>query len=97
VVNRYHPDNDISLEDVQRTLGLQVFRTLSNDYDSVSRSISTGKPIVLNGNSKFSQDLKALGAAVTGLRDKNARGGRLRALSAPLGRLLGRDAKEPKE
>ena len=97
VVNRYHPDNDISLEDVQQTLGMPVFRTLSNDYESVSRSISTGKPIVLNGNSKFSQDLKALGAEVTGLRDKGARGGRLRALSAPLGKLLGRGAKEPKE
>jgi hypothetical protein len=27
VVNRYHPDNDISLEDVQRTLGMTVYRT----------------------------------------------------------------------
>ena len=66
VVNRYHPDNEISLEDVQRTLGMPVYRTLSNDYDGVSRSISTGKPIVLNGNSKFSRDMKALGAQVTG-------------------------------
>jgi hypothetical protein len=36
----------------------------------VSRSISTGKPIVLNGNSKFSRDIKALGAEVTGLRGR---------------------------
>ena len=66
VVNRYHPDNDISLEDVQRTLGITVYHTLCNDYEGVSRSISTGKPIVLNGNSKFSRDMKALGAQVTG-------------------------------
>jgi pilus assembly protein CpaE len=98
VVNRYHPDNDISLEDVQRTLGIPVFRTLGNDYEGVSRSISTGKPIVLNGNSKFSRDMKALGAEVTGIRGKKGgRGGRLRALSAPLGRLLGRAAKAPEE
>jgi pilus assembly protein CpaE len=97
VVNRYHPENDITLDDVQRTLGIPVFRTLSNDYEGVSRSISTGKPIVLNGNSKFSRDVKALGVEVTGIRGKGDRGGRLRALSAPLGRLLGRGAKGPKE
>jgi pilus assembly protein CpaE len=97
VVNRYHPDNDISLDDVQRTLGMPVFRTLCNDYESVSRSINTGTPIVLNGNSKFSKEMKMLGVEVTGLRDKGARGGRLQALSAPLARLFGRGAKSPKE
>jgi pilus assembly protein CpaE len=93
VVNRYNPDNDISLDDVQRTLGLPVFGTLGNDYLGVIHSISTGKPIVLNGNSKFSRDMKAIGAQVTGIRDKGERGGRLRAL----GRILGRGAKGPKE
>ena len=97
VVNRYHAENDISLQDVQQTLGIPVFHTLCNDYDEVSRSISTGKPIVLNGNSKFSRDMKALGVQVTGIRGKGDRGGRLRALSAPFARLLGRGAKGPKE
>jgi pilus assembly protein CpaE len=97
VVNRYHPENDISLDDVQRTLGLPVFRTLCNDYDGVSRSISAGTPIVLNGNSKFSKEMKMLGVEVTGLRDKGDRGGRLRAFSAPLARLFSRGAKSPKE
>jgi hypothetical protein len=42
--------------------------------------------------------MKMLGVAVTGIRDKKGdRGGRLRALSAPLGRLFGRGAKSPKE
>jgi pilus assembly protein CpaE len=91
VVNRYHSDNDITLEDVARTLGMPVFRTLSNDYEGVSRSITTGKPIVLNGNSKFSQDMKALGAQVAGLGGKKAgTGGRLSSLTAPLGKLFGR-------
>jgi pilus assembly protein CpaE len=97
VVNRYHPDNEISLEDVARTVGVPVYHTLCNDYDEVSRSISTGKPIVLNGNSKFSRDMKALGAEVTGIRGKGEAGGRLRALSAPLGKLLGRGPKGSKE
>ena len=97
VVNRYHPENEISLDDVQRTLGIPVFRTLGNDYEGVSRSISTGRPIVLNGNSKFSRDMMALGAEVTGIRGKGERGGRLSALSAPLSRLLRRASKGPKE
>jgi Flp pilus assembly CpaE family ATPase len=89
VVNRYHSDNDITLDDVAQTLGMPVFRTLSNDYEGVSRSITTGKPIVLNGNSKFSQDMKALGAQVAGLGGKKAgRSGRLSGLS--LGKLFGR-------
>ena len=37
VVNRYHSDNDITLDDVAQTLGMPVFRTLSNDYEGVSR------------------------------------------------------------
>jgi pilus assembly protein CpaE len=97
VVNRYHPENDISLDDVERTIGIPVYRTLSNDYDGVSRSISTGKPIVLNGNSKFSRDMKELGAEVTGIRGKKAGRGPLGALSAPLGKLFGRGAKGTKE
>jgi hypothetical protein len=57
-----------------------------------SRSITTGKPIVLNGTSKFSQDMKALGAAVAGIGGKKGeRGGRFGALSAPLGRLFSRN------
>jgi pilus assembly protein CpaE len=98
VVNRYHPENDISLDDVQRTLEMPVFSTLCNDYEGVSRSINTGTPIVLNGNSKFSRDMKTLGVQVTGIRGKTGgRGGRLRALSAPLGRLFGRGAKSTEE
>ena len=93
VVNRYHPDNEISLEDVQRTIGIPVYHTLCNDYDEVSRSISSGKPIVLNGNSKFSRDMKGLGALVTGIRGKGDHGGRFRALSS----LLRRGSKGSKE
>jgi len=97
VVNRYHSGLDISIADVEQTLGMPVYRTLSNDYDGVSNSITTGKPIVLNGHSKYSQDMKALGAQVTGLRGKGDRPSRFRAISAPLGRLLGRGSKGPEE
>jgi hypothetical protein len=41
--------------------------------------------------------MKALGAHVTGIHMKKAGGGRLRALTAPLGKLLRRGAKKPEE
>ena len=94
IVNRYHPNLDISIPDVERTIGLKVYRTLANDYEAVSRSINTGKPIVLDGNSKFSQDMKALGAEVTGLRVKSA--DRTTPLGA-LGRLLTRGVSRTRE
>jgi pilus assembly protein CpaE len=95
IVNRYNSTNDISLKDVEHTLGLKVFRTLTNDYEGVSRSINTGKPIVLSGDSKYGADIQALGRDVTGLKPKKGRGrGRLAALSAPFGKLFRRGGAE---
>jgi pilus assembly protein CpaE len=84
VINRFQAEGDISLEDVSRTLGLKVFGTLSNDYEAVVDSINTGQPIVLNGTSAYTRDIKALGAQIAGLRpgDTSKRG--------VVGRLLGR-------
>ena len=91
IVNRYNAANDISLKDVEHTLGLKVYWKLSNDYEAVIRSINTGKPIVLNGDSNYGEDVKALGREVTGLKPKKGGGrGKLAALSAPFGKLFGR-------
>jgi Flp pilus assembly CpaE family ATPase len=91
IVNRYNAANDISLKDVEHTIGLKVYRTLSNDYEGVSRSISTGKPIVLSGDSKYGADIQALGREVTGLKPKKGGGrGKLAALTGPFGKLFGR-------
>jgi pilus assembly protein CpaE len=85
IVNRYQADGDISLDDVSRTLGLKVFWTISNDYGAVVDSINTGKPIVLNGTSAYTKDIKALGAQIAGLRPDGA--GDRRGV---VGRLMGR-------
>jgi len=71
IVNRYQPDEEIGLKEVEQTLGLKVFWTLSNDYEAVIRSINQGKPIVLNGSSKYTKDVKALGAKIAGLGGKD--------------------------
>jgi pilus assembly protein CpaE len=69
VVNRYHPDNVISLDEVHRTLGLDVHWKLANDYDSVIHSINAGEPLMLGGpSSPYRNDLRALGAQIAGLQ-----------------------------
>src|SRR5262245_10315282 len=68
LVNRYTGDDVIALNDVQQTLGMPVYRTLSNDYAAVSRAINSGKPVVLNGKSKYARDLQALGTDLVGVQ-----------------------------
>lgn len=67
IVNRYHPNEVISLEEVERTLGMKVYATLANDYDAVIRSINSGQPVIDNDKSPFARDLRALCAEITGL------------------------------
>jgi pilus assembly protein CpaE len=73
VVNRYDPDSEISLKDVERSLGIPIYGTLANDYDSVIRSINTGKPVVLNGpRSPYARDIRALAARIAHVEGKPA-------------------------
>ncbi len=67
VVNRYNPRDAISLDDIQKALGIPVYWTMSNDYEALVRSINAGKPIVLDGSSRCGRDLKAFATAVAGL------------------------------
>jgi septum formation inhibitor-activating ATPase MinD len=85
VVNRRRPERDtISLSDIGQVLELDVSWTLSDDPDGVLHSTNVGVPIVLNGSSRYSKDLKAFcrdisqadaedGAGETPLRDALSR------------------------
>ena len=68
VINRFHPAGDITLKDVERTLGLEVFWTLSNDYDSVVHSINTGEPLVMNVPSVCEREMRELVGKITGIQ-----------------------------
>jgi len=95
VINRYHPDDLLTLEDVQKTVGIQAHWTLSNDYETVSRSINSGAPVAGNGGkSKYARDLQALGAELAGVP---ATGGVARASGARLMGILGRLRRRPEE
>jgi pilus assembly protein CpaE len=90
VINRYQPDEEIGIKEVEQTLGLKVYWTLSNDYEAVIRSINQGKPIVLNGSSKYTKDVKALGAKLAGLgvKDRAARPSASRIMGQLVGRIV---------
>ena len=60
VVNRFNAKSLVRLEDLEETLGLEVYWTLTNDYDTVIESISSGQPLVLKGKSKYAEQLGAL-------------------------------------
>jgi MinD-like ATPase involved in chromosome partitioning or flagellar assembly len=62
----------LSLKDLESTVGLPVHRTLTNDFQTVIESVSTGKPLVLNSKSQYARELKALAAGLVG---KPASGG----------------------
>jgi pilus assembly protein CpaE len=85
VVNRFNAKSLVRVEDLEDTLGLEVYRTLVNDFDTVITSISTGQPLVLHGNSRYAKELKALAGDI-------ASGGHTRSSAKPslVGRLLSR-------
>jgi pilus assembly protein CpaE len=92
VLNRYHDDGLIRVEDIERTLGMKVFHTIGNDYDAVVRSINTGVPIILDRDTRYARDLRALGAQIAGLQTGTAstRGPIARKVVEPLGRVFRR-------
>ena len=51
LVNRYQKGQDLSLKEVEKTLGFQVFWSIPNDYKSLIRSIQSGDPLTLQTNS----------------------------------------------
>ncbi|MBW3629641.1 MAG: AAA family ATPase [Gemmatimonadetes bacterium] len=89
VLNRYIEDGMIRIPDVERTLGMKVYHTIGNDYEAIVRSINSGIPIILDRESKYAHDLRALGAIVSGMQMTAApTGGTLsRSLVEPLSRM----------
>jgi pilus assembly protein CpaE len=68
VVNRFNSKSLIDLKDVEETLGLDVYWTLTNDFETVITAISAGQPLVLEGNSRYAKELKALARDIAGAK-----------------------------
>jgi pilus assembly protein CpaE len=88
IVNRFDPRQIISLDEVEKTLGLEVYATLHNDYRSVMESINEGRPSVMDGRSAYAQDVRSIAAREVGIEAGDARQGR-GMMSRVLGALRG--------
>ncbi len=84
IVNRLNQKSLVQLDDLEETLGIEVSWTLTNDYQTVIHSISTGQPLVLNGNSRYAQELKELARDIV----HGSQGGSTERKSSLVGRLL---------
>lgn len=67
VVNRYDPRNVISLGEVRKTLGLDVFWKIRNDYQAVMESVNEGVPAVMREKTKYAEDVRAMASELTGV------------------------------
>lgn len=96
VVNRYHPDCDITLEDVEKSIGMEIYWALPNDYQSVIYAINTGQPVILDDSSPYTHELEALAAKMTGLPSTSShrKGWFSRKVVDPLKSFLGSEADE---
>jgi len=94
VVNRYQASDPITLKEIEKTLGIPVYWTLANDYESVMNSINSGKPVVLSEKSAFARDMKAFVTDVSGaVPSRESKSGLLENLK-PLKRIFGRSRGE---
>lgn len=87
VVNRQQDSTPITLDEVERSVGMPVAHTLANDYEAVSAAINTARPVVLNGRSAFARDLRTFAAHVAGISPNGKSRG---PLVGRLGKLFGR-------
>ncbi len=101
LLNRFEKGGDVTTREVERSLGLPVYATLSNDYEAVIRSVNTGKPVVLNGTSAYSQDVSKLGTLITGIQpQQRTPTGAFQRLTSGLSRVVPgrrRESKSQKE
>ena len=94
VVNRYQASDPITLKEIEKTLGIPVYWTLANDYESVMNSINSGKPVVLSEKSAFARDMKAFVTDVTGTApSRDSKSGLLDNFK-PLKKIFGRSQGE---
>jgi len=83
IVNRHGKNALVSLDDLESTVGLPVYATLSNDFATVIESLSTGKPLVLNASARYAHEIRDLAAMIAGRNEAATRRGTV------FGRLFG--------
>lgn len=84
VVNRWQGEELISLKEIERTVGLDVFHFLRNDFGPIREAINKGSPVVLERSSSYAADVQKLAVIITGMAPTEApRKGLFGGLMAP--------------
>ena len=84
VVNRWQGEELVSLKEIERTVGLDVFHFLRNDFGSIREAINEGSPVVLQRSSSYGADVQKLAVIITGMAPTEApRKGLFRGLMSP--------------
>jgi pilus assembly protein CpaE len=86
VINRFHREAVIAREDVERVIGGAV-KHIPNDYSSALDALNTGRPVVLNGDSRLAKAFAAFAKDLAGVVKEQAE-----RPSGVLGRLAWRRA-----
>jgi pilus assembly protein CpaE len=69
LLNRYCKGEDVSVKEVEKTLGFKVFWSIPNDYKSLIRSIQCGDPLTLQeSGSPLAKSFHELSAEVLGIK-----------------------------
>jgi pilus assembly protein CpaE len=93
IVNRYDPNSEITIDDLEHSVEMEVFWTVANDYDSVSYSTNSGKPLIMRPGSVCARELEGLAARIAGVTGGSDSKGRI--LGSVFGRLRGRFGSSP--
>jgi pilus assembly protein CpaE len=84
VVNRWQGEELVSLKEIERTVGLDVFHFLRNDFGAIREAINEGSPVVLQRSSSYGADVQKLAVIITGMAPTEApRKGLFGGLLAP--------------
>jgi pilus assembly protein CpaE len=82
ILNRNPAHPAITLAEIQETVGMPIYHSLSADFFPLDESIRQNTPIVMNHSSQFARDVRALAGKVTGTAEAEPRQGLM-------GRLIG--------
>ncbi len=75
IVNRFDASSVVTTSEIEKTLGIDVFWTLRNDYRAVMASINSGRPAVSDPKSVFAKDIRALASRLTDTPIEPGKGG----------------------
>jgi pilus assembly protein CpaE len=72
VITRTDRKAEISNEDVERTVGLDIEHTFPSDYRAALQAMNKGRPIVLDGSSDLASAFRADARQLTGIVEREA-------------------------